>query len=65
MSNLWHWFRSDKVAYDIPYQIERFQQKFGRSPTILLSRDGQPAPEGFGLAAKKDMRILPGELYLE
>lgn len=60
-----HWFSFEKLEYDLDYCVAKFEQKFGRKPTILWTRDGQPAPEGFGLVAKKDARILPGELYLE
>lgn len=59
------WFSFNDLAYDLDYCVERFEQKYGRKATILWTRDGLRVPEGFGLAAKKDSRILPGELYLE
>jgi hypothetical protein len=60
-----HWFSFNDLAYDLDYCVAKFEQKFGRRATILWTRDGLAAPEGFGLVAKKDRRILPGELYLE
>jgi len=60
------WFRLyNTLEYDLPLLIELFQQKCGRKPKVLWTRDGQATPEGFSLAAKKDGRILNGELYLE
>lgn len=65
MSNLRHWFSFNDLVYDLDYCVAKFEEKHGRKPTILWTRDGQRAPDKYGLAAKKDPRALPGELYLE
>jgi len=59
------WFFFDDLEADLEYATFRFEEKFARKPTILWTRDGQSAPEQFGLVAKKDKQLGVREMYLE
>lgn len=66
VDGLKHWFALEHdLSYDLPYQIERFREKFGKEPAVLWTKDGQAAPEEFALAAKVDGKLGTKEMYLE
>ena len=65
MSSPLLWFVFDDLETDLESCIAAFEEKFGRSATVLWTRDGRAGPEGFALAAKADQRLGRDELYLE
>jgi hypothetical protein len=60
------WFSFDDLESELPWAIDRFEEKFERAPTTIWLRDKslETFLGGFGLIAKEDTKLGRKEFYL-